>query len=597
MVQSTLVGKFASFATCILSFGMIQLTPTSAQTVPEILNILWEKTSGGSWENNEGWYGYPNSFCDGKWAGIQCYNVDEDHELYGQIEVLDLSENKLVGTLPSEIYAIPNLSELVLRDNADLTVSFAGVEKAKSLKRLIVSRTHIEDFDGIERASDTLEELHITGCGYEGTFPMQVTQLTNLKGFFSNYNNIKGPIPEEISNMKELRELYLLNNAITGSIPYDMDVLTNLEVLVLAGNWISGTIPLGLNSLSALRKLALSDNQLKGSLPPFDNLNQISELYLENNYLEGSVPLDFLFNAPKHDEVSVDLTNNNLSGKFMAIRLKEFDFLKIYLSGNKFEEIDDFLCTRDGWMNGNVGEFGCDAIMCPVGSFSPNGRQSTEDDACVACTSENLGFKYMGASDCGNEQKTILRNMYYAMSGQNWEENNWIVEDDECTWTGISCDDQGYVSGIELSRFGLTGYLPVQVFALPQLTTLDLSRNFIKFQFDGIGQASNLRTLNLFNTGLHSLEDIEQLSDTSLRALILSSNNINEPIPDVIWELNNLRELTVSPRLILFVQWMLTKMQGNSCSSLLSFCIKILHRFLIISSTVVSQKISETYNT
>lgn len=546
MAHSTLVGIVTSFATCILSIAFFDSTLASAQSVPEILNILWDKTSGSSWQDNAGWDGYPNSYCQDDWVGIQCYDVDDDHELYGHIKVIDLNDNKLVGTLPPEIFAIPHLSELILRDNPDLTVSFVGIEKASSLKRMVVSRCHIEDFDGLETANDSLEELHITGCGYEGSFPMQVTQLTKLKGFFSNYNNIDGPIPDEISNMEELRELYLFNNAITGPIPPSLDVLTKLEVLVLSDNWITGSIPQGINNLSALRLLAVSDNQLKGSVPAFDNLNQISELYLQNNNLEGSVPLDFLFNAPKHDEINVDLSNNNLSGKFMGIRLKEFDFLNIYLSGNKFEDIDELLCTREGWMNGNVGEYGCDAIMCPLGSFSPDGRRSSDVDVCESCASESLGFKYMGSNDCGNEQKTILRSMYYAMSGQNWVQNNWIFEDDECTWTGISCDEEGYVAHIELSSFGLSGYIPIQVFALPELATLDLSNNFIRFKFDGIGEASNLRTLNLFNIGLDSLEDIEQLSGTSLQTLILSSNNIDDVIPDVIWGLDNLRELIIS---------------------------------------------------
>ncbi len=552
VMHSTSIGSFAPIRTCLLGMALVwtqQTAHVSSQqqpSVPEILDLLWDATDGASWSDNTGWYGYPDSFCNGEWSGVSCYDVDEDHELYGKIEILDLSEKQLVGSLPKEVYSIPNLSQLILRDNPDLTVTFENVEVATSLERLIVSRTHIESFEGIEKATGVLEELHITGCGYEGPFPMEVTKLTNLKGFFSNYNNIQGPIPEEIGQMKALRELYLFSNAITGSIPGVMDEMTKLEVLVLADNWISGVIPFGLNNLSSLRVLALSDNQIRGSLPAFDNLNVISELYLQNNYLEGSVPLDFLFNAPKHDEVTVDLTNNSLSGKFMGIRLKEFDFLNINLAGNKFEGIDELLCDQNGWMNGKVGLFGCDAIMCPIGFFAPSGMQLSDNDGCVQCASENLGFKYMGASDCGNEQKTMLRSMYEAMSGQNWFDNNWIVEEDECLWTGISCDDEGYVASIELSGFGLTGYLPVQIFALPRLTTLDLSNNFIKFQFDGIAQATNLEVLVLFNIGLDSLEDVEQLRQTSLHTLVLSSNNIDDVIPDVFWELRHLKELAVS---------------------------------------------------
>ena len=76
---------------------------------------------------------------------------------------------------------------------------------------------------------------------------------------------------------------------------------------------------------------------------------------------------------------------------------------------------------------------------------------------------------------------------------------------------------------------------------LPQLHVLDLSDNFIKFSFRGIGAAENLEELNLFSTGLDRLEGVEDLEDTAIVSLILSmillSNNINEPIRDVFWRL------------------------------------------------------------
>ena len=52
--------------------------------------------------------------------------------------------------------------------------------------------------------------------------------------------------------------------------------------------------------------------------------------------------------------------------------------------------------------------------------------------------------------------------------------------------------------------------------------------------------------LNLFLTGLDCLDGVEDLEDTAIVSLILTMNNINEPIPDVFWRLESLQELSVS---------------------------------------------------
>ncbi len=518
----------------------------SAQSISKILDTIYEQTSGEDWTDQSGWKdAYRNSFCFG-WAGIECYDVEDGDELYGHIETIDLSNNNLKGTLPPEIFSIPHIQHIILRDNSDLTIKFDGIGRATTLKRFIVSRSHIENFDGLESVGNTLEELHITGCGYDGELPASMMQLSKLKGLYANFNNFKGSIPQNIRDMQSLEELYLFENALTGSIPAQIEELTKLRVLVLSNNWLTGEIPQSFDTMPNLKIISLANNDLKGNLPAFSGLEKLTQLYLQNNNLQGIVKGDFLFDAPKHEQVIVDLSYNQLSGTLEAARLSEFEYLDIYVEGNKFVGIDPNLCEKREWMNRDVNSYGCNAIMCPIGYFAPRGRETSDDEICQQCDSNTLGLKYMGANDCGNEQKTILKGLYDAMNGENWEENNWVDEPDECLWTGVDCDDDGYVTEIRLAGMGLTGTPPAQIFNLPELMALDLSENFIKFSFDGISTAGNLRELNLFSTGLDSLENIEQLEETSLTSLVLSSNNIDSTIPDVIWRLTDLQELAVS---------------------------------------------------
>jgi len=168
------------------------------------------------------------------------------------------------------------------------------------------------------------------------------------------------------------------------------------------------------------------------------------------------------------------------------------EYFDLCMTGNQLVGIDDTLCEQGDWMNGHVDEYGCDAIMCPIGYYAPEGRQTSDEDVCLPCDSESLGWKYMGARDCGNEQMTILRGLYDEMGGEGWDmEDDWMEERYECLWTGIECDENNDVIAIRLAGYGLTGRPPVELFHLPQLRVLDLSDNFIEFLFRGIGAAEN----------------------------------------------------------------------------------------------------------
>jgi hypothetical protein len=53
------------------------------------------------------------------------------------------------------------------------------------------------------------------------------------------------------------------------------------------------------------------------------------------------------------------------------------------LEGNRFTELDERLCVITEWMNRLVGAYGCDALLCHVGSAG--GRQRFDDAPCARC--------------------------------------------------------------------------------------------------------------------------------------------------------------------------------------------------------------------
>ena len=83
-----------------------------------------------------------------------------------------------------------------------------------------------------------------------------------------------------------------------------------------------------------------------------------------------------------------------------------------YISG-----IDKRLCVMDGWMNGNVRDFGCDATT------SATGRRVYENQECNQCGEE--GALFYGQTMCGEREavmteREILQLLFDATNGRTW---------------------------------------------------------------------------------------------------------------------------------------------------------------------------------
>lgn len=86
------------------------------------------------------------------------------------------------------------------------------------------------------------------------------------------------------------------------------------------------------------------------------------------------------------------------------------------------------------------------------------------------------------------QQRTLYTDAVYGYDSipPGWNRtDNWLSEQDECTWFGILCNDDGWVNDIELYSNSLTGSFPPEVVYLKQsLIALDLFDNVIWNQGD-----------------------------------------------------------------------------------------------------------------
>jgi len=150
-----------------------------------------------------------------------------------------------------------------------------------------------------------------------GTIPREIASL-NLHTIDLLMNNLEGTIPEEIYT-KKLNYLNLGYNKFTGTVSSALGNLDQLTYLMIDNNQLTGTIPSELGKLTQLSGwLSLEGNMLNGTVPEsFAQLTNASWIYLNRNYLEGSV--EFLCEALRPVEAPGSSINTNSSSALLEL--------------------------------------------------------------------------------------------------------------------------------------------------------------------------------------------------------------------------------------------------------------------------------------
>ncbi|KAL6010409.1 hypothetical protein ACLOJK_000840 [Asimina triloba] len=234
-----------------------------------------------------------------------------------QLTHLDLSENAFHGQIPPTLFTLPNLLTLTLRSNS-LSGNLPPFSKLPSLQSIDISRNALG-----------------------GTIPASIKTLTSLRFLDLSFNRLAGPIPRLPPN---LAQLALKANSLSGPLSEaSFTGLNGLEVVELSANRLYGTlkgwlfllptiqqvdlannsltgaeiwsaggrdidlvaVDLGFNQLEGdlpanfatfprLLALSLRYNRLRGAIPAEYGKGRIKRLYLDGNFLNGSVPSEFL---------------------------------------------------------------------------------------------------------------------------------------------------------------------------------------------------------------------------------------------------------------------------------------------------------------
>ena len=148
-------------------------------------------------------------------------------------------------------------------------------------------------------------------------------------------------------------------------------------------------------------------------------------------------------------------------------------------------------------------------------------------------------------ANCDHPDYAPLVALYEATNGENWT-NPWDLSDcDVCTYSGITCNENGKIIEIDLDENNLSGFIPSEIGQFEYLTTLNLSRNGLSGSIPtNIGQLTAIDVLLLTSNQLSGNIPSEIGNLTELADLRLDNNSFSGSIPSSLGNLKKIIFLT-----------------------------------------------------
>ena len=329
------------------------------------------------------------------------------------------------------------------------------------------------------------EAKHLVSHGLTGPIPAELGSLTSLQFLRLSANALEGRIPPELGNLTDLEYLDLYSNALEGRIPSELGNLTNMGRMLLGSNNLTGSIPVELGRLTNLQQLGLSFNQLEGRIPPeLGNLTNLRILYVGDNNLTGSIPAEL---GSLTGLEQLGLSFNELEGRIPP-ELGNLTNLRIlYLRENNLTgPVPRSLLDLAGLEELN---FGANAGLCAPGTAGFAQWLERVEDA-------NGPF-------CNQADREILELLLETTGGSGWtNREGWLATQALEEWHGVTADSLGLVTGLDLTRNGLSGRLPATLGDLARMTVLRIGGNALSGRLPSSLTQLSIREFHYADTGL-----------------------------------------------------------------------------------------------
>ncbi|OEU11037.1 RNI-like protein [Fragilariopsis cylindrus CCMP1102] len=324
---------------------------------------------------------------------------------YGKhLQLLNLGNNMFTGTLPSAFFHVnvtantnsnsdnpnnianananANANSDAISDNANVNANANANTIASDSNALPIDKSHRRRAGSSSSSSSITSKNNSgnnNGTGGGG--------LSRLEIFNLSYNQISGPIPKDWWKIVHILKIWnLSHNQLSGSIPGEIMLIDSLQLLDMSYNKLTGTIP---------------QEQIEGGFrnpKKWLNLKDLYSLLINNNFVSGTIPNEFLYGLSPA-LIELDLADNLLDGTLPSSlgrmsKLERFDIHNNTIIGTLPSEMnrmypDIKLNLTDNLLTGTVPkifcgggamsssilfrQFGCDAIICPPGTYHPDG--------------------------------------------------------------------------------------------------------------------------------------------------------------------------------------------------------------------------------
>jgi Leucine-rich repeat (LRR) protein len=186
------------------------------------------------------------------------------------LHVLDLSNNKISGNIPSDLQSLPGFA---INVSSQIDTMAYEIEWGKVM--ILPENTLFEEMTiGIKRYMYSLPYM----------------SPANTIFYFSN-NNLNGEIPPSIGCLSSLQLLNLSGNQLEWVIPASLGNIYKLEVLDLSKNNLKGQIPEESSILRELSVLDVSSNHLCGPIQRGTQFSTFNVTPFQENHCLCGFPL------------------------------------------------------------------------------------------------------------------------------------------------------------------------------------------------------------------------------------------------------------------------------------------------------------------
>ncbi|KAK9167516.1 hypothetical protein Scep_002707 [Stephania cephalantha] len=393
-------------------------------------------------------------------------------------------------------------------------------------------------------------------------------QISKLNAIDLSSNLFDGEIPTSIGDYKSLMSLNLSHNSLVGKIPSSLANLTQLESLDLSNNDLVGEIPSELTSLTFLSVLNVSRNHLIGMIPSGRQFDTFPSSSFEGNSRLCGIQLQIDCNPNKSGNVAPPSDHANQSngtnfdwifavagygsGLVVGVVIEHFVlwrnryYLEKFMNTIRFFQgkrplrvkhaIHPFqqsqvarlaLKTRERAKHRSVAVLSLYVVRLSLFIYLfevliEYYNYYHRDGTVFSSASSNSNTK--SPSCLHNQSSALLQfkasftiDVSYALTpfSKLW---SWKANTDCCTsWDGVTCDDFGFVIGLNVSDSGIVGNINSNntLFNLYHLQNLNLAFN--DFNSSSIPAAfSHLRRLTHLNLSAASFWDRFPLKSPNL---------------------------------------------------------------------------------